>query len=54
MPLAGKILNFPLGFLNESLDSHNFTSTAHEALQDLRPRLSEFYELRKTRLTELQ
>ncbi len=54
MPLAGKVLDFLLAFLDKSFDSHDFTPSAHEALRELRPRLSEFHELRETRLAQLR
>lgn len=53
-PLAGKVLDFLLGFLDRCFDSQDFTSSAHEALQELRPRLSEFHELREIRLAQLR
>jgi hypothetical protein len=53
-PLAGKVLHFLLEFLDTSFESDDFTSTSHEALGELRPRLADFNDLRETRLGTLK
>lgn len=53
-PLAGKVLDFLLDFLDRTFKSDDLTATAHEALRELRPRLAEFHDLRDARLTQLK
>lgn len=53
-PLAAKVLDFLLNFLEHWFGSDDFTPSSQEALGKLRPRLSEFCELRETRLAQLE